>query len=160
MHAGRQWRPSACRFCRMAALVTPNSCETSLQPPAIKKRLHRPHNHRAHGSRAGLEAFLVRPHITVEVSFKQLIEPGTFGMPRPVSRRSLRKDAASWVLDQTEAGLGRIGPRTDRLLAEGHGGQQTSRGLRAAVDLTAATRFEPGFGEDVAGTNATRKLHD
>jgi len=54
----------------VAALRTPNSGETSLQPPAVKKRLHRPRDHRAQRSRAGLEALFIRPHITVKVSFK------------------------------------------------------------------------------------------
>jgi hypothetical protein len=130
------------------ALHTANSCETSLQPPAVKKRCHRAHNHRAQRSRAGLETFFISPDITVKVSFKQLIETGAFRMSRPIGSRRFRKDAAAGVLGRTEAGLGRTGSRTDRLEAEGHGGQQTSHGLRAAIDLTAATRFEPGFGEN------------
>jgi hypothetical protein len=66
------------------ALRTSNSCETSLQPPAVKKCLHRPRNHRAQGSRAGLETFFIRPDITVKVSLKKLpmvsSVPGKWGI--------------------------------------------------------------------------------
>ena len=57
----------------VAALHTANFCETSLQPPAVKKRLHRPHDHRAQRSRTGLKALFVFPHIIVKVSFKYLV---------------------------------------------------------------------------------------
>jgi hypothetical protein len=67
-------------------------------------------------------------------------------MSWPVDRRRFRQDAAAGILGRNEAGLGRTRPGDDRLVAERHGGQQTSRGLKAAIDLTAATRFEPGFG--------------
>jgi len=103
----------------VAALLTPNSCETSLQPPAIKKPLHRPRDHRAQGTRAGLEAFFIRPHITVKVSFEQLIEPSEFGMSWPISSRRFRQDAAAGIIGRTE--IGGTVPGNNRLVAEGHG---------------------------------------
>ncbi len=53
----------------------------------------RPHDHRAQGTRAGLETFFIRPHITVKVSLKYLIEvssaPSHTGAGLPIHPRDL-----------------------------------------------------------------------
>jgi hypothetical protein len=123
------------------ALRTANPGETSPQPPAVEKCLHR-----AQRPRAGLEAVFVLPHITVEVSLEQLIEPGVLGLSWPVGGGRFRKDAAAGILSRIEAVLGRTGPGDDRLVTEGHvAGSRPPRGLRAAIDLTVTAGFEPRF---------------
>ena len=119
------------------ALRTANSRKTALKPPASQKLLNRAHNYRPQRSRAGLEAFFVGPDVTVKVSLKQLVKTSAFGMPRPVFGRRFRNDPCARILVRTETVLDRIRPGDDLLVLEGHGGQLTSRGLRAAIDLTA-----------------------
>jgi hypothetical protein len=115
---------------------TANPGKTSPKPPAIEKRLHRPHHHRAQRSRARLEAFLVCPHILVKVSLEQLIEAGAFGMPWPVWSRRFREGAAAGILGHNAAPLGGARTGEDRQAVTGHGGLRPPRGrLRAAIEI-------------------------
>jgi hypothetical protein len=118
-----------------AALRAPDACKTSLKPSASQELLYRLHDDRAQGSRAGLEAFFVGPHVTVEVIFKQLIEPGALGMSWPVGSRRFCKDAAAGI-------LGRTRPDDDRRVAKGHGRQQTSQPPGSSAGMKEALAAE------------------
>jgi hypothetical protein len=104
----------------IAAFWATNPSKASFQPAAAKKRLHRAHYHRAQGSRAGLEAFLVGPDITVKVSLEQLVKTSALGVPWPVCGRRFLNDPSAGVFARTETGRGRIGPGDDQLVAERH----------------------------------------
>src|SRR3989304_6795618 len=125
------------------ALRTTNSREPSLHPPAVKKRLYRPHNHRAQRSGVGLETLLVSPHVIVKVSLKQLIKPCTLGMSRLVLGRRLAKQQPrlphNGIIDLDRGIIRQAGWQT----VPEHNRQRTSRGQDAAIDLTAGGRFEP-----------------
>ena len=92
-----------------------------------------------------LETFLIAPNIVVEVVFKELIELSLLGMPRPIFRNRLGNDSTGEIAGREDRVFGRIGPNHDRLATQWHDRQQTSRGCRAAIDLTAATGSEPDF---------------
>jgi hypothetical protein len=127
------------------ALRTPNPGEASLKPATGQELLHRANHNRAQWSRAGFEAFLITSDITVEVVFEKLVKSRVLGMSRPVFRSGFRNDPAGGTVGAKEKIFESIGPNNDRLVGQWHGRQQTSRGCRAALDLTAATGFEPSF---------------
>jgi hypothetical protein len=122
----------------LAAFVTANSGETSLKPPTGQEIFYRANDHRAQRPRLRLEALFVSPDVTVKVSFKQLIESRTLGMPGTVLGRGFRNNPARCILIYAKTCFGCLQTRGDRLKVEEHG----SCGLRAAIDLIAGATFE------------------
>jgi hypothetical protein len=126
-------------------LWAPNAGEAPLKPATGQKLLHGMNHDRAQGSRMGLEAFLIAPNIAVEVVFKELIELSLLGMSWPIFRNRLRNDPTGEIAGREARVFGCKGPNNDRLATQWHDRWQTSRGCRAAIDLTAATGSEPDF---------------
>jgi len=115
-----------------------NARETSLEPPAGKELLNRAHDHRTQRPRLRLESLFVGADIAVKVSLKQLIESSPLGMPRTILPRGFGNNPERSMLLRTIMGLGCEQTRGGRLRPEAkHGGQQTSCGRQAAIDLIA-----------------------
>lgn len=97
-----------------------DTCESSLKPSARQELFNGAYNYRTQGSGMRFEAFFIGPDIAVKMSFKQLIQCGSFGMSRMVLGRRFRNNTAFRNLIRIKACFGCI--KGNRLKPECHEG--------------------------------------
>ena len=146
--AGAEAASGAATECHQVLALTDRTTEAgeaSLQPPAVKKRLDRPHNHRARRPGAGFKANLVSPDVAVEMALKQLINRSFFGMPGPIRNRRITKQKGGLRREGIVGPSSKFFQQTACSRAPCHVRRQTSCGRKTAMDLTASEKLVPRF---------------
>jgi hypothetical protein len=103
------------------------------------------HYHRPQRSGAGLEALFIGADIAVKVILKEPVDSRPLRMPRSILSGRIRNEQARPRSNTIVDFLPNATRQTGWARVPGHGWQQTSRGLRAAIGLTAGAGFEPRY---------------